>query len=212
MSSFIQRLSIQAVNSFIILPLKQTHTMNSKCFGLILAILLCGLFSNAQFYKSFVPSPAFTDSLNRIVADFRHNYHSIQGEALGSQNDVDTYQSKNSLPGAVECFIYRFHSVQDTTASFQAVMYKGDSFKEAVKIYKNTFRLVNKTKLKPSGGFTGQMEEPNESMRFISSSMKANTSDDAYKNYIAEVEILNSYDGWEVHLNLHTKKDDRDKF
>lgn len=178
---------------------------------LILSVVMC----SAQFYKSILPSPAFSDSLNKIVKDFRSNYYNIQGDVVSEQDDVDVYQSRSSLPGALECFVYRFHSVQDTSASLQAIMYKGESYKEAARIYRNTFRLVNKTKLhlNTSGGsFNGNLEEPTENLRFASSHLKANSSDVAYKNFVAEIEMVNNYTGWEVRLNLHNKKDDRDKY
>ncbi len=178
-------------------------------------IIFSASAGKAQFYKSILPSPAFSDSINKIVQDFRANYYGIQGEVVSEQDDVDIYQSKSSVPGAVQCFILRFHSVIDTSASLQAVMYRGDSYKEAAKIYRNTFRLVNKTRLHLStanGGFSGNMEEPSETVRFSSSMLRTNTNDNAYKNFIAEIEMVNNFTEWEVRLNLHNKKDDRDKY
>jgi hypothetical protein len=171
--------------------------------------------ATAQFYKSLLPSPAFTDSLNRIVVDFNTNYYNIQGDVVSSQDEVDVYNSKSSIPGAIECLIYRFHSSQDTTASLQALMYKGEDYKEAAKIYRNTFRLVNKTKLKvnqSSADFTGTMEEPSESLRFASSLLRTTIPNRTYKNFVAEIELVNNFMEWEVRLNLHSKRDDKEKY
>ena len=181
---------------------------------IILCILMPGL-SNAQFYKSLLPSPAFGDSLSTIVVDYLRNFRSIEGAPLPSMGDAEVFISNAKLPGSSEFVIYRFKSIEDTTASWQAIMYKGESYKEAAKVYKNTFRLVNKTRINSSlisSGFSGTLEEPTEDLRFTSSSLRLGTRDQAFKNFVAEVEMVNSYDGWEVHLNLHHKKPDTEKY
>lgn len=185
---------------------------------IVFCVIISLAFANtttAQFYKSLLPSPAFSDSINNIVLNFNSNYYYIQGAVFSSQDDVDIYHSTSSIPGALECFIYRFHSMQDTTASLQAVMYKGEDYKEAAKIYRNTYRLVNKTRLKmneASADFVGIMEEPNESLRFASSLLRTTINNRVYKNFVAEVELVNNFMDWEVKLNLHSKKDDKEKF
>jgi hypothetical protein len=111
--------------------------------------------------------------------------------------------------------IYRYNSKVDSTASWQAIMYKGESYKDAAKVYKNTFRLVNKARIHSSelsAGFSGQMEEPTEDLRFTTSSLQLTSKNELYRNYVAEIELLNTMDGWEVHLNLHYKRDDKEKY
>ena len=185
---------------------------------IVFCVIIIFAFANAaiaQFYKSLLPSPAFSDSINNIVLNFNSNYYHIQGDVVSSQDDVDIYNSTSSIPGALECFIYRFHSRQDTTASMQAVMYKGEDYKEAAKIYRNTYRLVNKTRLKmneASADFVGVMEEPSESLRFASSLLRTTIDNRVYKNFVAEVELVNNFMDWEVRLNLHSKKDDKEKY
>jgi hypothetical protein len=183
----------------------------------LLMVCICAiLFTHAQFYKSFLPSPAFNDSLTKVVFDFRNNFKQIQGKELVPQPGMEVYQSQISLPGASHCAIYRFHSQTDTTASWQAVMYEGDDYEEAVKIYKNTYRLVNKSRIKwidrSIASFIGEMETPDENVRFANSLLQLNVSDPRYKNFYAEIEITSGYSGWEVHLNLHAKKDDKDEY
>lgn len=178
-------------------------------------LLVYATSTKAQFYKSFLPFPAFTDSLQKVVSAFSNNYYSIQGNVLSTQEDGDTYESMINVPGAKNSLIYRFHSERDTTASWQAIMYKGEDFKEATKIYKNTFRYVSKAHLNVGGftiSFAGMMEEPSESLRFTASILKAVSGNNDYKKFVAEVEMINSFTGWEVHLNLHSKKDDMDKY
>jgi hypothetical protein len=183
--------------------------------ALIVAILGFIHSANAQFYKSVLPSHSFSDSLNKIVLDYKHNFNRIQNEKISSTGDADIYSSRYCVPGSIECVIYRFHSLEDTTASFQALMYRGENYKEASKIYRNIYRQVNKTRIdsrEMSSGFTGKLEDPTEDIRFTSSMLRLGTYDSLYKNFVAEVEMVNNYEGWEVRLNLHYKRNDTEKY
>lgn len=180
---------------------------------LTLFFIVCILQTNskAQFYKSFVPSPGFTDSLNTVVTDFKNNFANIQGAPINLLEDVDVYRSIKSIPGAIETYVYRYHSTLDTSASWQAVLYDGDSYSEAAKIYKDLFRMMNKTRLKMeafSTGFEGKLKAPSEAASFTISQLKATSPSAAYKYFIAEVEIINDLFNWKVRLNLHNKKPD----
>ncbi len=176
------------------------------------SLLSCSTqFSQAQFLKkTATPGSSFSDSLSKIVLDFKNNFSRIQAAALPEQPEVETYLSKICLPLSAHCVIYRYHSVQDKTGSWQAVMYAGESFEEAMKVYKNTFNQIKKTTVngianKPAP-FEGEMENPDENVSFAVSSLRLKTEDKIYKNLVAEIELSNSYEGWEVHLNIYSKK------
>lgn len=178
------------------------------------AFLICsiiGLASQAQFYKSFIPSPAFTDSLHTVVTDFKNNFKNIKGAPVNLLEDSDIYKANNSIPGALESFVIHYHSVDDTSASFQAIVYDGEDYVEAEKVYKNLFRMLNKTRLKMeafSTGFDGKLKEPTEAATFTISQLKATSPSAAYINFIAEVELIYEMYNWKVRLNLHNKKPD----
>ena len=182
--------------------------------NLIIFILLLFVIqpTNAQFYKSVLPSPEFNNALEKIVGDFRYNFENIIGEPLVSQGEVETYGSTIKLPGATDCIIYKFHSALDTTASWQGVLYQGDDYREAVKAYKNTFRLLNKSRIhlidRSIIGFAGQMSEPSEDVRFTVSTLQLNIADPRYEKFNAEVEMTTSYTGWQVNVNFFNKKPD----
>ncbi len=185
---------------------------------LIVMLCLCStLLTHAQFFKKAVlANDPFSDSLTNVVTVFKTNYYPIQGTQLTSQGLVDVYQSKIGMPGASHCIIQRYHSEEDTTASWQAIMYEGESFEEAVKVYKDIYKNLKKAKIKngPTShySFIGEMEVPNESVRFTVTPLRLNTPDRDYKFFYAEIEITSNYDGWEVHLNLHSKKNDDDQY
>lgn len=178
----------------------------------VLLLIFSATLTRGQFYKSILPSPEFSNALEKIILDFRLNFSTIQGNSLSSQGDTETYESIVKLPGARECIIYRFHSKIDTTASWQGIMYKGDSFKEASRIYENVFRMVRKSQVrwidKSYVSFNGEMEKPAEEVRFTVSTLRFSLEDKRYKNFQAEIEMISTYSGWEVHLNLQIKNPD----
>lgn len=186
-----------------------------KFLSLAAAMLLLINTGRAQFYKKILPGGNISTAVASITENFQNNYRNIQGEELPPDEGREIYRSTIAVPGASQAVIYRFHSKEDTTASFQAVLYEGESYKEASKIYKQTFRQVKGTKFNTGFekiAFEGNMEEPTENLRFTSSQLRPDVTGGAYKNFIAEVEILNSVDGWKVQLNLHSRKDDDKRY
>lgn len=187
-----------------------------KVFCLLLVTASLATDSSAQFYKSFLPSPEFTDALSKIVLDYRFNYRNIQGDSIMKEGGYETYVSSIKVPGASDCVISYFNSKIDTTASWQGVMYRGENFKDASKVYQNVYRLVRKSQVrwvdKTSFGFTGEMQAPKEETRFAVSRLKFDLEDSRYRTFEAEVELINYYENWEVHLNLQSRKRDDEKY
>lgn len=195
-------------NHFIVLLLHKYLSMKKTSLLFLLAAMM--LPSLAQTVKPPAPDAAFSASINKITVDFTHNFLNIQGSRMPAEVDADTYTSKICLPGALGCKIMRYHSVEDNSANWQAALYAGDNFEEALKVYKKIFAQVKKTVVKGIGatpaGFEGKMETVDENVGFGVSTLRLKTNDNRYKNMVAEVEITSNYTGWEVRLNVYTKK------
>ena len=163
----------------------------------------------AQFYKSLLPNDAFADSLAIIVHDFYSNFTHIEGKLFETTNDMDLYRSKTVLPGALHCSIYRSHSKEDLSASWHAIMYEGENYERAIKMYKQIVREVKKSNISKTTEeqvfFIGEMEIPKASVRFTVTTLKLNMDEETFQNFYAEIELVGSYDGWMVQLNLHNK-------
>jgi hypothetical protein len=179
---------------------------------LLALLLFSATLVQAQFYKTILPTSEFKNSLEKIILDFRSNYKNIQGEQLMKEGNIETFESVIKLPGAYACRIFQYNSVVDTSATWQAIMYRGDDYNEAVRSYENIFRLVKKSHVKwidrSSIGFEGEMKKPKEEMRFTVSTLKFKIDDPRYEKFIAEIEMIPSQEGWEVRFNLVTKKPD----
>ena len=183
---------------------------------IVLVMLMLQQTATAQLIRPVTVNNEFSNKLSQVTGGIRNNFHSVQGEKLPSGEDVDVYGSLVTLPGAKHCTISRYHSVEDTSASWQAMMYEGDIYEQALKVYKKTCREVNKTVVKLDNGtaasFKGKTENPEQNLRFVTSSYRLNTKDPFYKNYYAEVEMVNiNFDQWEVRVNLLCKKEDPDE-
>jgi hypothetical protein len=187
--------------------------MTRKILLFILPLLFT-LVTKAQFYKSILPTPEFSNVLEKIVRDFKYNFKNIAGEQLEKQGEVDTYESAVKLPGATACVINKYHSVKDTTASWQCVLYQGEDYKEALKAYRTNFKMLNKSIIhlvdRSLVSFAGDLQEPTEDLRFTVSTLKLNMNDHRYDRFEAAVELLSSYTGWQVNLNFYNKKPDQE--
>lgn len=174
-----------------------------------LLFLILATTSHSQFYKSVLPSPDFSQALEDVILDFRTDYRNIQGDRLEGGAEIDVFESLAKLPGSIHCTILRFRSAKDTTAGWQAIMYDGDDFKEAARIYENTFRLVKKSRIKwidrSLVNFAGDLQKPNTDLRFTSSTLSLQLEDERYKDFEALVELQSTYIGYTVALSLHKK-------
>ncbi len=168
--------------------------------------------TQAQDLKTFIPTPAFSNALGKIVLDFRFDYHTIQIDNLFSSGDgYETYATSIKLPGSTNNVILRFHSVEDTTASFQSTFYQGNDYDKAVESYKTCIHLLKKSSFKWFDGFptsfNGKEETPDPNLSFSSTTLRiTNKEDKRYKNFCAEVEMNGDIMGWRVHINFETKK------
>ncbi len=180
---------------------------------LLFSCCVIGAFcSKAQFSKNSTANEAFSAALSTIVLDYKNNFINVQSKELAGQAAVNTFVSAVCLPAATHCYIVRYTSEEDKTASWQALMYTGDNYNAAVRMYKNTFRDIKATLVagidKTPDAFTGKLETPDESLRFTVSALRLKTDDAAYNNFEVSVELTSTPGGWEVNVNLYKKKPD----
>lgn len=153
---------------------------------------------------------AFSDALNKVVQDYTSNFVHIQSDKMPADVDADSYKSKVCPPAAIGCKVMRYRSSEDLSANWQAGFYEGDNFDEAVKNYKKIFALLKKTSIKgvatAAAAFDGKLETVDESIGFAVSTLRLKTSNRIFKDLVAEVEITSNFTGWEVRLNVYTKK------
>ena len=183
-----------------------------KKLCLLILFSLVAFFCNAQLIKPVKPTETFSKTLSIIVLDYKNNFINIQQKELAGSVGNNIFNSSVCLPGALHCTITRYNSLEDKSASWQATIFTGESYEEALKAYKNIFTQIKHTSIagidKNATGFEGAMEKPDENIRFTVSALRLNAADPQYKNFTADIELTNNMEGWEVHLNLYRKKAD----
>jgi len=179
---------------------------------LLFLLMFLALFCNAQSGKPIKQEGAFSTALSAIIIDFKNNFSNIQSNELAGASSTNTYTSSICLPDAVHCTVERYNSEEDKSASWQALLFEGENYEDAVKAYKNVFKQVRTSTIsgiddKPVG-FIGGLEKPDENIRFTVSTLRLSAINKKYKDFIASIELNNNMLGWEVTLSLYRKKPD----
>ena len=60
--------------------------------------------------------------------------------------------------------------------------------------------------------FEGNLSSPTDELRFTTTILRPAIYSEIYKNFIAEIEMINTIEGWTVQLNLHSRKADSEKY
>ena len=171
------------------------------CFPILLA---------AQIRLKPNGSDNFSDSIRKIVHEYRYNFSGLQGAIEANDPGASSYRSKICLPGALQCLVTKYRSQQDKSASWQAVMYSGESYEEAVKKYNQLISQLKKVSFanidKTSISLQGKADKPEPDLKFAVTSLRFRTKDALYQFMVADVELVSQYDGWELHLNIYTNK------
>ncbi|ULQ57504.1 hypothetical protein KJS94_04735 [Flavihumibacter rivuli] len=174
-------------------------------------LLACLSQSRAQLLTR-KPDPSFNQAVQTIFFDLKDNFRGIQGELLVDEAEYEKFASTVQLPGAMECLITRFHSVIDTTASWQATMLVTEEFEEAASLYKQLCNQMKQVKLKMVDGsivyFKTDIEPVSGTRRFSTSVFTIPYYDPRMADAKVEVELVSYLTEFRVQVNIHTKKKD----
>jgi hypothetical protein len=155
---------------------------------------------------------SFPAAINAVLKDFPYNLRNITGELVLAQGEFENYASIVELPGAENCIVTRYHSADDTTASWQAKMLSSDDFDQAAKAYHELFRKLQGCYLRLVDGsvvyLKGDWEPAKEGASFTTSTLRLMTGDWRYKDVKVELELVYQLADWAIHINIVTKKRD----
>jgi hypothetical protein len=181
--------------------------------NLLLAVMAM-LSATAQPNLFTKTTPGFSKAIETVLGDFPYNYKHITGELVEKEGDHERFASTVNLPGAKSCLVGFYHSEFDTTASWQALMFRGEEFEKAAREYKRLYNQLNRCKLKMVDGseyyLGGNYEAASEALDFVVSELKIQTADERYRNFKVELEMLYELDEWLVHINIVTRKPDNE--
>ncbi len=171
-----------------------------------------GLAGTTQGLSSAKTTPAFSKALQNIILDYPNNFHNINGELVLAQGEFEHYASLVEFPGSEKNIIGRYRSVADTTASFQATMFRHDDFEEASKQYRAIYKQLKSSPITLIDGskyyLNGDMSQPDEASDFTVSTMIFPHADRRYYNFKVELELLYQMPEWVINLNMGKRKKD----
>lgn len=178
----------------------------------VLAIL-CSLTTSAQKFKRTDSTDyLFSRAIQTIYFDYANDFRSIQGELVADEAEYEKYASVVQLPGAQECIITRFHSIIDTTASWQAIMLVTDEFSEGRRIYRSVCNRIRNSRVILVDGseitFKSDIEDADEDKRFVTSYFYLPVGNPAFRNVKIEVELITLLGEYKVQVNVHSKPAD----
>jgi virulence-associated protein VapD len=180
--------------------------------NLLLAAMALSLSVHAQSKQDRTSSPGFIKAVETILSDFPYNYRHITGELVDATGDWQQFASTVTLPGAESCMIGHYHSELDTTASWQALMFRGETFNQAASAYKQLYRQLKQCRLKMVDGsmyfLEGDYEEATDEMDFITSDLTIQTADERFRDFKVQLELLYKMDEWVININMVSKKKD----
>ena len=180
-------------------------------YVLVIAVMAMP-FANAQTSHSSSNKSSFNNAIETVLFDFPNNLRNISGELQFTMAGMENYTSLVSLPGASECMVTRYHSVEDSSASWQARMPGEEDFKKASARYRELYRQVKTCRLTLVDGsvvyIDGEWETPREENKFTMSTLKVVTGDPRYREVKIDVEMIYQFPEWVVNVNIVSKKKD----
>lgn len=172
-------------------------------------------FSKNLNLKRSEASESFSRALQSVLEDYPNNFHTIAGPVILEQGEVEQYESTVVLPGSESCIIGRYHSVIDTTASFQALMFRSEEFEPAAKQYRMLYKQIKGSPVVMVDGsklyLSGEFSEPDNSLDFSVSTFTFPSHDRRFMGFRIELELVYTMNEWAVHINMGKKKADEEE-
>jgi hypothetical protein len=154
----------------------------------------------------------FVDAIDAVLGDLPNNLRYVTGELILAEGEADSYVSLVALPDAENCRVMRYHSVEDTTASWQAKMFSGGDFGTASRKYQQLFQQLKVCYVRlPDGSIyylEGTWQPAREGVTFTTSTLKLRTDDQRFRDVEVELELVYQLADWAVNINIVTKKPD----
>lgn len=154
----------------------------------------------------------FVDAIDAVLGDLPNNLRYVTGELLLAEAETDCYASLVAVPDAEKCIVRRYHSVEDSTASWQAKMFSGGDFGVAARKYQQLYQQLKTCYVRlPDGSIyylEGTWEPAREGITFTTSTLTLRTDDQRFRDVKVELELVYQLADWAVNINIVTKKPD----
>jgi hypothetical protein len=162
--------------------------------------------------RSRVRTVLFPDAIDAVLGDLPYNLRHVTGELLLAEGEIDNYASLVVIADAQNCVVTRYHSVVDTTASWQAKMYSTEDFGAAARKYQQLYTQLKTCNVRmPDGSIyllDGSWEPAREGISFTTCTLRVKTEDWRFRDVMVQLELVYQMADWAVNINIVTKRRD----
>jgi hypothetical protein len=173
-------------------------------------VAYCSSF--AQSTSAASDPRAFPVVIDAVLRDFPNNLRNITGDLVLAQGEFENYASVLALPESQHCVITRWHSIRDTTVSWQAAMLTTEDFEKADHTYRELYRKLQQCYIQLADGtivyLKGSWEPAKEGAAFTTSTLHLTLDDQRYREVRVELELVYQLAEWGVNINIFSKKPD----
>lgn len=179
---------------------------------LLIATLLLCLSVQAQF-KTPV-NQSLRSNVQKVVAEFPHQFASLRGEVLATNPQTVEYASLIKVDQAEHCMFTKYTSNGKPVYSWEAVLLHTEDYEEAVQKYKWTFQQVKGINVKyvvDQYTLGGVYEAPAEERKFTTSQLTVTGAPPALKKLRVEVAMQYEFPEWKVAVLVFEKEREDDE-
>ncbi len=191
-------------------PLIQLMKYKNLLFALFL--FLSALNATAQLKLPI--NNGFRNDVQKVVADYPHQFAAIRGEVVVKNPQTIEYASLIKPSGAQESVIIEYSTLDKPIYSWQTVLLTTEDFTEAQKKYKWLYQQLKGMNVKyVADAYTlrGQYEEPDESRKFTTSVLTVQAPPTPLQKLKVEVSMKFEFPEWKVSLLIYEKEREDDE-
>src|ERR1700677_5049989 len=133
----------------------------------------------------------FVDAIDAVLGDLPNNLRYVTGELLLAEGEVDSYASLVTVSDAENCIVTRYHSAEDTTASWQAKMLSSGDYGAAARKYEQVYQQLKTCYVRlPDGSIyylEGTWAPAREGITFTTSTLKVRSGDQRFRDVMVQL-------------------------
>jgi hypothetical protein len=151
----------------------------------------------------------FRNGIQKVVEDYPQQFNNIKGEILNKNPQTVEFVSKAGPSSALEAVVIEYSSGNKPVFSWQALLLSTEDFEEAEKKYHWAFtqmKGMNIPYVIDRYTLQGRYNKPDESLKFVTSTLAPNFPPMAYKKLKIEVSMRYEFPEWKVFVTIFDKE------
>lgn len=151
------------------------------------------------------------NDIEKVSRDFYLDFNNLKGDTIFQASNTTMFASKVIPDGALQSVITKYESPK--SYSWQATMFKNESFEEAVLKYKEYFEQLNGANFtfvdKTTHKLSGVYDTPDEGRGFASSKLAYEGDNHDLQLFKIEISLSYLFPVWIVEILMYEKISDK---